>query len=419
MGQVMHAIRMIERRIFFPGFIVIYGIGAITNDYADWKQVGLKGKEVTAITKGIDLFSNQQIILVGTKDTGVYSVSGAGDTVYRYPRYSDASDKPAGRIRTLFTSADGIMTFAGTDSGLYGESGLFSSLPAWRKLQTFPSEPVVGIAYKDSTYYVATAIELYRSKSPWAYSNAWKPCSVSKWLPSPERSPHFTSLTSWDLGGLVAGSNASAGSDAFGGVITGGGSENRWIDWTCVNSHCVDSDVYSLTFGFQQLYAGTSRGVFNYSTANEIGIWYEMTPQLASPPARHICVTSDSITHAREIYASTDSGVYALSPRVNANQWTLSLKVKAFAVASLAPDNSNAVYAATADGVWKYESTTGIGAGRAAKIPTHRAAVTGVYSINGRKMASEIRSMRMTGVFIILQQTGTCKRIFTGMKNRP
>jgi hypothetical protein len=187
---------------------------------------------------------------------------------------------------------------------------------------------------------------------------------------------------------------------------------------TCVNNHCVDSNVYSLTFGFQQVYAGTSRGVFNYSTVEEMGIWYEMTPQLASPPVRHICVTNDSVSHIREIYASTDSGVYVLSPRINAGQWTLSLKVKESAVASPTPDNATVVYAATADGVWKYEPTAGIGAGRASKIPAHRAEVTAFFSINGKKNALPARSKRLTGVYIALQQTGTCKRIFTGMGNR-
>jgi hypothetical protein len=411
---------MIKRRILLSGLALFFCAGHFAPSFAGWKRIGFEGHEITAITTGVDIWNNgQAIVIVGTKDSGVFSVSVPRDSVGRYPVFAyTASDKPAGVIRTLLISNDGIMAFAGTDSGLYGESMYFSSLPAWKKIRTFPSEPVVGIAYKDSTYCVATAKELYRSKSPWAYTNAWMPCSVSKRLPSPARSPNFTSLTSWGLNGFVAGSNAAAGSNTLGGVITGGGDANQWFSITCVNNRCVDSNVYSLTFSdFGLLFAGTSRGVYRYSTNVEMGVWYEMSPQLASPPVHHVLETYDSVSHAQEMYASTDSGVYILSPRINPNQWTLSLKVKAFGVVSPSPKKSNAVYAATADGVWKYEPTTGVGVVKVEKIPLSRNSVMGVYSLNGRKIASKVQLRRMTGIFITQQQNQKCKKFIAGMGN--
>jgi hypothetical protein len=414
MYSLKNKILMTVRRTLTTGIIMVCGAGIVGNVFSGWKRIGFAGLDIPAITTGIGLLMHDQpIVLVATKDSGVYSISGPQDSIKRFPIYSlNASDKPAGAVRTLYVDKDGLSVFAGTDSGLYGESLNSSSVPAWKKINGIHGMPVVAITKKDSIYCVATIKELFTAKSPFA---AWQPCSVSKYLPSPTNAPQFSSLAWWGYGGFAAGSRLITGSNAFGGVIKGGNDGRAWENITCMYGQCVNNDVYALTGGNTsgyegKLFAGTSRGIF-WAQEFDTGQWYEMSPQLKTWPARHLYITFDSMNYKRDIFASTDSGVYVLSPKFNPGQWTLSLNVKAFGVTSLPTTSQDVWFAATSDGVWKYEPTTMIRNRNENGVSSSRHASIAAYSIDGRRIASSTQLKRVTGVYITLQQTGKYKKL--------
>jgi hypothetical protein len=406
MRALQKTIRLMQRRILLPGITMYLGAGIIATAFCDWNRIGLAGIDVTAMTTGIDVWrNNRPIVLVGTEYGEVCSVSGSGDSIAKYPKISSgATDKPAGAIRALCMSDNGEVVFAGTDSGLYWANLNSAALPIWKKTEKIPSEPVTAITHNDSIYCAATITELYRSKSPFG---EWMPCTVSNRLPSPASAPHFTSLASWWYGGFAAGSCLAAGTNAFGGVLIGGTDARQWNNMTCVVSQCVDSNVYSLTLGDSgKLFAGTSRGIF-WASEFDTGTWYALSPQLTAAPVNHVCVTYDSSINAREIYASTDSGAYILSPRINASQWERFISLKVYSMVSLTPKNSRIVYAATQTGLWKYNTTTGVHMRTTKKMPIFYTTVTDVYSVNGRKISSKTRLKHLSGGVYITAQRGT------------
>jgi hypothetical protein len=143
--------------------------------------------------------------MIGTENGDVYTVSGTKDTIAKYPQIgSGIVDNPRGAVRALLVGKTGIETFAATDSGLYGESMIFSSLPAWRKIDSTHFDQSTALALMDSVYCAATPTALFRTKTPFG---TWTPCSISSVLPSQTRTPHFTSLISWWNTGFVAGSS--------------------------------------------------------------------------------------------------------------------------------------------------------------------------------------------------------------------
>jgi ligand-binding sensor domain-containing protein len=180
----------------------------------------------------------------------------------------------------------------------------------------------------------------------------------------------------------------------------------QWKNRTCM-PQCVDNDVYSLSSGDNgKLFAGTSHGIF-WADEFDTGQWYEIHPQLKTWPVRHQWVTYDSVMRQREIFASTDSGVYLLSPRVNQGRWTLSLNVKAFGVASLTANTPNAWFAATSDGVWKYEQSTALIRKKDIHaVSSSRTAFMNAYTLDGRRITSTARLKSIPGVYVTLQQTG-------------
>jgi hypothetical protein len=392
-------------RILLPGIVVSLGAGTFTDAVAGWKRIGFPGLEITAATTGVDLLKNKQpVALIAVKDSGVFCVSGSLDSIERYPGIgASAADRPAGTVRSLFTTSDGASAFAGTDSGLYGESLMFSSLPAWRKIPGF-SAPVVGIAHQDSFYCASTSSELYIAKYPFG---SWTPCTLSNRLPLPLVPSRLSSLVSWGpCGGFMAGAVAGIGTGGSGGILTGGNDGRRWQNMTCVYGRCVDSTVFSLTACDGKVFAGTSRGIF-WAAEFDTGTWYPMTPQLVAPPVRHICVTYDSISDARKVFASTDSGVYVSS---NSNQWSLSLKVKTSGVVWPQKNYSTVIYAATADGLWKYEPATGVGEKTVRRMPFSGTRETGSYTIDGRRIPPIARGNRLPGVYLQVRRDANSPR---------
>jgi hypothetical protein len=383
-------------------FSFILAGGTICSIFPDWNRIGLAGVDITAITAGIDAYHNKQpIILIGTENGDVYTVSGAHDSIAKYPTMgSGISDNPRGAVRALLVGKTGIETFAATDSGLYGESMIFSSLPAWKKLDSIHFSKVTALALMDSIYCAATPTALFRTKTPFG---TWTPCSISNVLPSQTPDPHFTSLTSWWNTGFVAGSSWAEGTTYFGGVLTGGRQpQYNWINSTCIFSYCVDNNVYSLTTDNSgRLYAGTSKGIF---CLNEIdtGKWYPITPQLTGTVVRHVCVNYDSSIHSNQIFASTDSGIYILSPRLNPNKWVCTTRLKSYGIASPTPNNSKVFYAATETGLWKWDfNSTQV----KKTIPTRTSSklITSMYTINGRKIIPNNSFRNHPGVYISVQ----------------
>lgn len=389
--------------ILLHSIFLILCSGTATTLFSAWNRIGLAGVDVTAITTGVDIFHQQQkTIFAGTEIGEIFSIFGEYDSIKRYPNPNlGASDKPVGAVRALFVSNNGVETFAGTDSGLYGQSMMFSSLPAWKKIAQFASEPVIAIANRDTTYCIATATELYRAKSPFG---TWTACSVSKWLPEPSRLPHFTSLITWWNAPFLAGSYIPAGTDGFGGVLTGSSNAHSWTNSTCIINQCVDSNVFSLTSDYSgKLYAGTSRGIFCASDF-DTGQWFPLSPQLNAAPVHHICVTFDSSINAREIFASTDSGIYILSPRLNPNKWVNTTSLKSYGIVSLNPGNSKAVYAGTRTGLWKYMPDSGTNVRRKTPHPVFPQKVMTVrYTIDGRRFFPGGNCNNRTGVLINVQ----------------
>lgn len=386
-------------------FLLAANLGPVL---AQWNQIGLAGVDVTAITTGINAWSGEPspVLFLGTETGDVLMMNESKNIFEKYPKITlNESDKPRGKIRALLLSKSGTDAYAGSDSGLFMQSMVFSSLPAWKKAINLVAGSVNAITCNDSIVTAATTGELYSSKSLYG---GWISCNMSQWLPEISPPPNFTSLVSWH-GVITAGSSLTGEKSTFGGVLVGSKNASDWTNATCINScahnPCVNNNVYCLATGLKgELYAGTSNGIYRLNDL-DTGCWHEISPQLADGPINHLCVTYDSSINASVLFASTPGGIHILSPRIDPDNWSLSTSMKANGIVSLKPANSGVVYAATQDGLWKYEPPTSVHNRLPSKPPVPSGIPIEFYSIDGRLLRSAPGSgNKRTGVFISVQR---------------
>ncbi|MBN1577241.1 MAG: hypothetical protein JW913_11850 [Chitinispirillaceae bacterium] len=366
-----------------------------------WKRVGFVGKEIRALAVGRDVMRDRQAVYVPVDDSGVFMISGPDDSMYQFPFHDSPDDRPVGNIHSLLVSEDGATVLAGSDSGLYGASMYFSSLPIWRKTPLNSTETVIGIAESDSALCAVTASGVYRSKV--AYGTWW-PCSSGSGPVRPASGSVFTSITSWPAGeGFAAGAAATAGNGSGGNVIFGSKNGRVWPDNQCIQGcTCSEGDVYSLAADtFITIYAGTSKGVF-HGVDFDTGCWHSRTPQLEMP-IRDMCLERMNTSGMPpDIYAATDSGVYLKSLQTSASgAWNRRFNMKTFAVEVMNVSGEYIIYAATVDGVWKYDKSTPVVRLRNMVKPQPAAGRTVMYSLDGRVLSQNVRK-RYRGVYITI-----------------
>ncbi|HEX2957914.1 MAG TPA: hypothetical protein VHO70_13860 [Chitinispirillaceae bacterium] len=128
-----------------------------------------------------------------------------------------------------------------------------------------------------------------------------------------------------------------------------------------------------------------------------------LSPQIPVSPVRHVCVTWDSSINAREIYASTDSGIYIFSPRVNSGKWQATTRLKSYGIVSFNPSNTKTVYAATETGLWKYVSSGSVSVRKVTPVPVFKKETSVLYTIDGKKLSVKSTTIRYNGVYITVQ----------------
>ncbi len=368
---------------------------------AGWKRIGFAGKEIRALAVGRDVLRNRQVVYTPVDDSGVYMVSGPDDSMYQFPFHDAPDDRPAGRVQSLLVTENGATVLASSDSGLYGASMYFSSLPIWRKTPLNLTEPVIGIANSDSAFCAVTASGVYRSKIAFG---TWWPCSLSRALVRPVSGSVFTAVTSWPVGsGFVVGSAAAGSGTAGGGhVIFGSYDARSWTDGTCITEcTCIDGAVHSLaTDSLITIYAGTSEGVFR-GVDFDTGCWHSRIPQLEMPIRDITLARINSTGMPPDVYAATDSGVYLQSLQTTASgAWNRLFTMKTFAVEVIDLSGNYVIYAGTVDGLWKYDRSTVV-AGRRNRVLEQPAAGQPVlYSLDGRVVPRNNRN-EYHGVYIM------------------
>lgn len=397
--------------VLFPGRIQFIGIAMLITlgsspAHSDWGQTAFAGKEVSALAEGQDLMttSGSQAIFVAVVDSGVFTITLVGDTVRRYPNKtysgSDGDDRPKGKVHSLEVIDNGIAVFAGTDSGLYTVNMLSAVMPGWRPTPILPAEAVSDIAYNDSVYCVAMKSRLYKSKNIFG---GWSPCSLSGAPLTPGDGQEFSSIASWPLGfGFAAGLNGSAG----GAVYFADQKVSSWSNISCIaGCTCIKRAVRSLVAdSLGTLYAGTFEGVF-YGSDFDTGCWHSIMPQL--PLSINEIKTFGKIIPGLpvDLYATTDSGLYKRSVRTTSSgAWQKIFDKKTFSVLITGGFEQPVIYAATDDGVWKYDHSTEIARGqkRASARPPVASVrtITTIYTIDGKRISSRVTHAKPMGVYI-------------------
>ncbi|MBN1757733.1 MAG: hypothetical protein JW863_05420 [Chitinispirillaceae bacterium] len=381
--------------VWLPVAIVaVYG----TAVSGGWERVGFAGKEIRALAVGRDILRDRQVVYVPVDDSGVFMISGPDDSMYQFSFQDSPEDRPAGNIHSLLVVEDGATVLAGSDSGLYGASIYFSSIPLWKKTPLNCTETVIGIAENDSAVCAVTGSGVYRSKSAFG---TWWPCSTGSGPVRPAFGSVFTSITSWPAGvGFAAGAAATVGDGSGGNVIFGSKNGREWKGNNCIpGCTCSEGDVYSLAADtFITIYAGTSKGVF-HGVDFDTGCWHERTPQLEMP-IRDMCLARMNTSGMPpDIYAATDSGVYLKSVQTTASgAWNRLFTMKTFAVEIMNVSDEYIIYAATADGVWKYDKSTPVVRMKNMGIPQPAAERIVMYSLDGRVLQQNVRR-RYRGVY--------------------
>ncbi|NLW32073.1 MAG: hypothetical protein GXY77_11530 [Fibrobacter sp.] len=389
---------------------VMIGIVLISSASAGWEKIGFAGKEIRALAVGRDVLQERQAVYVPVDDSGVFVAYVSTDSISRSLFGHSPNDRPAGKIHSLLLAENSATMLAGSDSGLYGASLYFASLPTWRKLSLNCTETVTGIAKSDSAFCAVTASGVYRTKS--AYGT-WLACSLSGAPVRPVSGSVFTAVASWPRGkGFVVGS-AAAGAGVQGGpVIFGSVDAGSWTGSTCrAECTCINGSVYSFVADTQiTIYAGTSKGVV-HGVEFETSCWGVYPPQLEMP-IRDMCLARmNSSGMPPDVYAATDSGVYLKSIQTTASgAWNRLFSMKTFAVEVIEENGDPVIYAGTADGLWKYTRSTSV-AGRHGVGPNKYAAERTIrYSLDGRVIPPKSAG-RYRGVYIAQVTTGSGSRL--------
>ncbi|MCW8965672.1 MAG: hypothetical protein OQK82_03160, partial [Candidatus Pacearchaeota archaeon] len=384
-----------------PAWLFIITAVCATSVCGGWKRIGFAGKEIRALAVGRDVMRDRQVVYTPVDDSGVFMISGPDDSMYQFPFHDSPEDRPVGKIHSLFVTENGATVLAGSDSGLYGATMYFSSLPMWRKTPLNSTETVIDIAESDSVLCAVTTSGVYFEKLAFG---TWWACSTGSEPVRPVSGSVFTSVVSWPVGGIFAVGSASTVGDGSGGtVIFGSQDGHEWVDNQCIQGcTCSDGDVYSLAAdSLITIFAGTSKGVF-HGVDFDTGCWHSRTPQLEMP-IRDMCLARMNTTGMPpDIYAATDSGVYLKSLQTSATgAWGRLFDLKTFAVEVMEVAGEHIVYAATVDGLWKYDKSTPVLRMRNRDIPQSAAEKSVMYSIDGRVLTQNTRK-RYRGVFIIV-----------------
>lgn len=168
-------------------------------------------------------------------------------------------------------------------------------------------------------------------------------------------------LNNWNVYALIADTSLSP-VRLYAGTMSGVyRSDNNGDSWTLVNNGLNNGNVYSLLLDTHtspnRLYAGTGNGV--YRSTDNGNNWVPVNAGLQNIPISSLLITSTNHIYA----ASTKSGVFKSTNDAvtwsSTNQIFPANPLPNITVHAIKRDLSNKVYAATANGVYKFDDTDG------------------------------------------------------------
>jgi hypothetical protein len=362
---------------------------------AKWRQIGLAGKDVTALLSVV-IPPADTVLIAGTKSNGVWARKGREGQFLLLDNLGAVSSTPFLKgITNFHLHSKSSLLFAGSDSGLCAYPLVSMIEPMWRKVKTGAESVVTDITGTGDTLFCCTPAEVYRCFNG---GTTWEPCSTRKILPGLGNITSFTSLAfCW---GVNAGSKFMGALNSWQGVMNSTDPGGEWRDVSNLGpvsrslGQVFDLVVYRTRYDAQQrLLAVTGDGLKYVEGDLDTGYWHVLDPQLnvMTPKSIHVSYFSRSLIS--EFWAAGDSGIYVLSSRINTVDWARLYDKKTNCVIDNAAVDPEIWFAGTADGVWEFGGSTGI---LGIKHPRSRgiAGVHGYFSIDGRRASAGKQNLR-------------------------
>ena len=345
------------RTIYFRYVFIILLSLAVMSFGVEWQQIGLAGKEVTALD--IDMNGPHAMVYIGTAKEGVYEYNETNGTMGPfYTGYLDTFELFIRNVNTIYRKE--LDFYVGTDSGFCCYFFMDDS-SHWGKSI---SHPVTAIQGNNDTLFAATKWKVYR-KTP--DSNSWKILNTDSALAGGMFVPCFTSLavSIHPNTSVYAGSMSQISIEPWSGILM---SSNLGDTWTVHNSGLIPPviSVHSLCFYRKNVTdkngsfaCGTNKGVYWHTATMKS--WEPLqSGVLDSLKINNLHVTTYSNSDIPEIFACTDSGAYLLSAYPQSSfddaEWhCLGFDKKTFCSAAI-PQTGNYVkywYVGTEDGLYK------------------------------------------------------------------
>jgi hypothetical protein len=337
-----------------PAAIVLVVALSFLPCLAQWKQIGLAGKEVTALVSVV-IPPADTLLIAGTRSDGVWARRNSGQFQLLDNLGSVRPSSFLKGITNFHVHPKSYLLFAGTDSGLCAYPLVSMIEPMWIKVKTGAETFVTDIVGTGDTLFCCTPSEVYRSLNS---GTAWEPCSARTFLPMLGNITSFTSLAfCW---GINAGSKFSGALNSWMGVMNSTDLGAKWHDISVLPPTQTVGQVFDLVAyrtrfdAKQRLLAATNEGLKYVEGDLDTGCWYPLDPQFKAMTPKSVHVSYFSRSFISEFWVAGDSGVYVLSDRINAVGWARLYDKKSNCVIADAAVDPQRWFAGTGDGIWMF-----------------------------------------------------------------
>jgi hypothetical protein len=362
---------------------------AIHADAADaWKQVGLAGKEVTALVT-VSLSDADTLLIAGTKKEARRGNSGNFQLLDNLGETQPSSFLKG--INALYLHQKSSLLFAASDSGLSWYPLITMIEPRWTKVAGVTGFRVTDVTGRGDTLFCCSAADVFRSFDGGMH---WAACSARTFLPPLGNITSFTSLAFWN--GINAGSLFLGAMNSWLGVMNSVDNGQHWQDISLLAPQTQSvGQVFDLIRHptRSQLYAATDQGVMLIKGDIDTGYWSKMNPQPkeANPAALYITYTLMDDSSTATLFARGDSGVWVLYELLDGSAvkqgWTRVSTRKTYCMTSFGIESPGEWFAGTDDGVWRYGWETRT-IRRADLRRTANPMALRYYSLDGRLLAN-------------------------------
>jgi len=221
--------------------------------FADWKQAGLAGKEVTALVADT-LPGGEALLIAGTKSDGVWCRRGSSGQFQLLDDLGAVMPSPFLKgIKNFSVHKQSHRLFAGSDSGLSWYPLVSLIEPRWSRVTGVPFVAVTDVMGLRDTLFCCTPADVYRSFNG---STTWAACSTRKALPPLGNITCFTSLAYYC--GVNAGSRFLGALNSWLGVLNSGDLGSTWQDVSNLPPNQHVGQVYDLV-QYRQSFNGQTR----------------------------------------------------------------------------------------------------------------------------------------------------------------